>query len=166
MLLAFNIHACKYWPIEPPLQSINAVMLYGRDDFAAELTNLSSLAKTILNELHVAEKFADRRFFVTYEGLNPSTITFETFTTRFAGALGIEIAGADPVFEETSASSAIGDIPPVTSMKWPISWYHSGSRVTQSYEKTLDWSVKHTVHIGKSKVTRPEDTVDLLLPFQ
>src|SRR5258707_13444904 len=89
-------------------------MLYGRDDLVAELTNLvvngehialigpggmgkSSLAKAILNEPLVTEKFADRRFFVTYDGLDPSTITFETFMTRFAEALGIEIAGADPL---------------------------------------------------------------------
>ncbi|KAG1764258.1 hypothetical protein EV702DRAFT_1205072 [Suillus placidus] len=140
-------HAPKYRPTEPPSRP---AMLYGRDDLVAELTNLvvndehlaligpggmgkSSLAKAILNESLVTEKFADRRFFVTYDGLDPSTITFEIFMTCFAGALGIEIAGADPVrqistflrsasalvvldnaetFEEASASSALGDIPP------------------------------------------------------
>ncbi|KAG2365582.1 hypothetical protein BDR07DRAFT_1481193 [Suillus spraguei] len=107
------MHVPKYRPIEPPSQPINAVMLYGRDDLAAELTNLSSFAKAILDKLHIAKRFADRRFFVTYGGLDPSTITFETFMTRFARALGVEIAGADLVFEEASASSALGDIPPV-----------------------------------------------------
>ncbi|KAG1768905.1 hypothetical protein EV702DRAFT_712687 [Suillus placidus] len=140
-------HAPKYRPIEPPSRP---AMLYGRDDLVAELTNLvvndehitligpggmgkSSLAKAILNEPLVMEKFADRRFFVAYDDLDHSTITFETFMTRFAGALGIEIAGAHPVrqistflrsasalvvldnaetFEEASASSALGDIPP------------------------------------------------------
>ncbi|KAG1724968.1 hypothetical protein EDB19DRAFT_289084 [Suillus lakei] len=134
----------------PPVPPSRPSMFYGRDDLVAELTNLvvngehialiglggmgkSSLAKAILNEPLVTEKFADRRFFVTYDGLDPSTITFKTFMTRFAGALGIESAGADPVrqistllrsasalvvldnaetFEEASASSALGDIPP------------------------------------------------------
>ncbi|KAG2739549.1 hypothetical protein P692DRAFT_20662409, partial [Suillus brevipes Sb2] len=92
----------------------------------------SSIAKAILNEPLITEKFADQCFFVTYDGVDPSTITFETFMTRFAGALGIEIAGADPVrqistflrsastlvvldnaetFEEASSSSALGAIP-------------------------------------------------------
>ncbi|KAG1745212.1 P-loop containing nucleoside triphosphate hydrolase protein [Suillus lakei] len=145
---AASIHAPKYRPTKPPSRP---AMLYGRDDLVAELTNLivvsdehialigpggmgkSSLAKAILNEPLVTKKFTDRRFFVTYDGLDPSTITFDTFMTRFAGALGIEIAGADPVrqistflcsasalvvldnaetFEEASASSALGDIPP------------------------------------------------------
>jgi tetratricopeptide (TPR) repeat protein len=124
-------------------------MMYGRNDLVAELTNLvlndehialigpggmgkSSVAKAIINEPLVTKKFADRRFFVAYDGLDPSTITLETFMTRFAGALGIEIAGTDPVrqisaflrsagalvvldnaetFEEASASSAL-KIPP------------------------------------------------------
>ncbi|KAG0694298.1 hypothetical protein DFH29DRAFT_1083874 [Suillus ampliporus] len=93
----------------------------------------SSLAKAILNEPHVTKKFGDRRFFVTYDGLDPSIITFETFMTRFAAALGIKLAGADPksqissflqsasalvvldnaeTFEEADASSALSEIPP------------------------------------------------------
>jgi hypothetical protein len=69
-------------------------MFYGRDDLVAELTNpvvnyehialigsggmgKSSLAKAILNEALVIEKFAERRFFVTYDGMDPSAITFE-----------------------------------------------------------------------------------------
>ncbi|KAG2126922.1 hypothetical protein DEU56DRAFT_534411 [Suillus clintonianus] len=137
----------KYRPTETPSRP---AMMYGRDDLVAELTNLvvndehialigpggmgkSSLAKAILNEPLVTEKFADRRFFVTYDGLDPSAITFQTFMTRFAGALGIELSSADPVrqistflrfasalvvldnaetFEEASASSALVDIPP------------------------------------------------------
>ncbi|KIK40487.1 hypothetical protein CY34DRAFT_807170 [Suillus luteus UH-Slu-Lm8-n1] len=142
-----SINAPKYRDMEPPSRP---AMLYGRDDLVAELTNLivndehlaligpggmgkSSLAKAIINEPLVTNKFAKRRFFVTYDGLDPSTITFETFMTRLAGALGMEIAGADPVrqistflgsasalvvldnaetFEEANASSALGDIPP------------------------------------------------------
>ncbi|KAG2035401.1 hypothetical protein BDR03DRAFT_962563 [Suillus americanus] len=141
-------NAPKNRQIKPPSRP---AMLYGRDDLVAELTNLvvndehlaligpggmgkSSLAKAIINEPLVMDKFADRRFFVTYDGLDPSTITFETFMTRFVGALGIEIAGTDPVrqistfldsassliildnaetFEEASAPPALGDIPSV-----------------------------------------------------
>ncbi|KAG1733921.1 uncharacterized protein EDB91DRAFT_1084306 [Suillus paluster] len=133
-------------PIPPPRPSI----LYGRDDLVAELTNLvvndehialigpggmgkSSLAKAILNESLVIEKFAHGRFFVTYDDLDPSTITFDTFMTRFAGVLGMQLAGADPVgqissflrsattlivldnaetFEEAGESSALKEIPP------------------------------------------------------
>ena len=125
-------------------------MFYGRDHLVAELTNLvvnnqhialigmggmgkSSLAKAILNEPLVTEKFAERRFFVTYDGLDPSTITFETFVTRLAGDLGLELVGADPMrqictflrsasalivldnaetFEEASWSSTLNKIPP------------------------------------------------------
>ncbi|KAG1724364.1 hypothetical protein EDB19DRAFT_315739 [Suillus lakei] len=142
-----NVKVERYHPPVPPPRPS---MFYGREDLVAELTNLvindehialiglggmgkSSLAKAIINEPLVMEKFADRRFFVTYDGLDPSTITFETFTTRFAEALGIELAGADPVrqistllhsasalvvldnaetFEEASGSSALGEIPP------------------------------------------------------
>lgn len=55
----------------------------------------SSLAKAILNEPLITGKFANRRFFVTYDGLDRSAITFETFMTRFAETLGMELAGAD-----------------------------------------------------------------------
>ncbi|KAG2353195.1 hypothetical protein BDR07DRAFT_1434055, partial [Suillus spraguei] len=133
----------------PPVPPSRPSMFYGRDDLVAELTDLvinnehlaligpggmgkSSLAKAIINESHVMNKFSDMRFFITYDGMDPSTITLDTFMTRFAGALGIEIAGADPVrqistflrsasalivldnaetFEEASASSALGEIP-------------------------------------------------------
>ncbi|KAG1745507.1 uncharacterized protein EDB91DRAFT_152064 [Suillus paluster] len=144
---AADINVVTYCPSVPPPRPS---MFYGRQDLVAELTNLvvnnehialigpggmgkSSLAKAILHEPLITEKFADRRFFVTYDGLDPSTITFETFMARFSGALGIEFAGADPVrqisiflrsasalvvldnaetFEEASGSSALGEIPP------------------------------------------------------
>ncbi|KAJ8585535.1 hypothetical protein M405DRAFT_844470 [Rhizopogon salebrosus TDB-379] len=133
-------------PVPPSRPS----MFYGRDGLVAELTNLvvndehialigpggmgkSSLAKAILNETLVIEKFAERRFFVTYDGMDPSAITFETFTTRFAGALGIELSGVHPMrqictflrstsalivldnaetFEEAKGRSALQEIPP------------------------------------------------------
>ncbi|KAG0697452.1 hypothetical protein DFH29DRAFT_1022144 [Suillus ampliporus] len=141
-----SINVPRYRSKEPPSRPS---MFYGRDDLVAELTNLvvndehialigpggigkSSLAKAILNEKLVREKFTDRRYFVTYDGLDPSTITFNAFMTRFAEVLGIELAGADPVgqissflrpattlivldnaetFEEASGSSALSEIP-------------------------------------------------------
>ncbi|KAG1893511.1 uncharacterized protein F5891DRAFT_1196361 [Suillus fuscotomentosus] len=142
-----SANVLKYHSIEPPSRPS---MFYGRDDLVAELTTLvvngehialiglggmgkSSLTKAILHEPLIIEKFADRRFFVAYDDLDPSTITFETFMTHFAGALGIEITGADPLrsistflhsasalvvlnnaetFEEASALSALEKIPP------------------------------------------------------
>ncbi|KAG2108980.1 uncharacterized protein F5147DRAFT_160763 [Suillus discolor] len=142
-----SVNVLKYQPIEPPSRPS---MFYGRDDLMAELTTLvvngehialigpggmgkSSLAKAILHEPRIIEKFADRRFFVAYDDLDPSTITFETFMTHFAKALGIEITGADPLrpistflhsastlvvldnaetFEDASALSALEKIPP------------------------------------------------------
>ncbi|KAG0708351.1 P-loop containing nucleoside triphosphate hydrolase protein, partial [Suillus ampliporus] len=144
---AASINAPKYLPKGPPSRP---TMFYGRDDLVAELTDLvvhdehialigpggmgkSSLAKAILNEKLFREKFSDRRYFVTYDGLDPSTITFDAFMTRLAGVLGIELAGADHVgqissflrvvstlivldnaeiFEEASASAALREIPP------------------------------------------------------
>ncbi|KAG1791231.1 uncharacterized protein HD556DRAFT_1486695 [Suillus plorans] len=142
-----SANVLKYHSIEPPSRPS---MFYGRDDLVAELTTLvangehialigpggmgkSSLAKAILHEPLIIKKFADRRFFAAYDDLDPSTITFETFMTHFAGALGIEITGADPLrpistflhstsalvvldnaetFEEASTSSALEKIPP------------------------------------------------------
>ncbi|KAG1851012.1 hypothetical protein C8R48DRAFT_836558 [Suillus tomentosus] len=130
-----SVNVLKYQPIEPPSRPS---MFYGRDDLVAELTALVAWERVLLPKSsftsHLSsKKIADRRFFMAYDGLDPSTITFETFTTRFAGALGIELAGADPMrqisallrfasalvvldnaetFEEASGSSALGEIPP------------------------------------------------------
>ncbi|KAG2143110.1 hypothetical protein BD769DRAFT_1772188 [Suillus cothurnatus] len=142
-----SMNTPKNQQIKPPSRP---AMLYGRDDLVAELMNLvvndehlaligpggmgkSSLAKAIINDPLITKRFGDRRFFVTYDGLDPSTITFETFMTRFTRALGIEIAGSDPLrqmstfldsasalivldnaetFEEASASLTLGDILP------------------------------------------------------
>ncbi|KAG1874971.1 P-loop containing nucleoside triphosphate hydrolase protein [Suillus subluteus] len=112
------INVPQHHLIEPPSRPS---MFYGRNSLVAELTNLvvnlnnehlaligpggigkSSIVKAILHEPVITEKFADRRYFVTYDGLDPSTITFQTFMTRFSGALGMEPAGADPVRQITS----------------------------------------------------------------
>ncbi|KAG2354833.1 hypothetical protein BDR07DRAFT_1428222 [Suillus spraguei] len=134
-----NTHRTNDIQYRPPVPPSRPSMFYGRDDLVAELTDLvinnehlALIAKAIINESLVMNKFSDMRFFITYDGLDPSTITLDTFMTRFAGALGIEIAGADPVrqistflrstsalvvldnaetFEEASASSALGEIP-------------------------------------------------------
>ncbi|KAJ8587770.1 hypothetical protein M405DRAFT_821009 [Rhizopogon salebrosus TDB-379] len=142
-----SINVPQYRPTVPPSRPS---MFYGRDALVAELTDLvindehialvgpggmgkSSIAKAIINEPLVTGKFGDRRFFVTYDGLDPSTMTFETFMTRFAVALGTELAGSDPLhqlskflrsatalivldnaetFEEASGSLALEKIPP------------------------------------------------------
>ncbi|KAG1841450.1 hypothetical protein DFJ58DRAFT_845027 [Suillus subalutaceus] len=135
-----GINDTQYRPPAPPSRP---PMFYGRGDLVAELTNLvindehialigpggmgkSSLAKTILHEAAIMERFANRHYFI------PSTITFEAFTTRFAQALGIELSGVNPVqqicaclrsasalvvldnaetFEEAGGSSALTEIP-------------------------------------------------------
>ncbi|KAG2059284.1 hypothetical protein BDR06DRAFT_1069196 [Suillus hirtellus] len=142
-----SANVLKYHSIEPPSQPS---MFYGHDDLVAELTTLvvnsehialigpggmgkSSLAKSILHEPLIIEKFADQCFFVAYDDLDPSTITFETFMTHFVEALGIEITRADPLcqistflhstsalvvldnaktFKEASGLAALKKVPP------------------------------------------------------
>jgi tetratricopeptide (TPR) repeat protein len=142
-----NVNAIRYRQTVPPSRPS---IFYGRDGLVAELTDLvvndvhialigpggmgkSSLAKAILNEPLIAEKFADRRFFVTYDGLDPLTITFDAFMSRFAENLGMDQVGADPIrqistflrssralvvldnaetFEEASGSPSLKEIPP------------------------------------------------------
>ncbi|KAG0694302.1 hypothetical protein DFH29DRAFT_1083878 [Suillus ampliporus] len=107
---------------DPPVPPSRPSMFYGRQELVAELTDLvvndehialigpggmgkSSLAKAILNEPHVTKKFGDRRFFVTYDGLDPSSITFETFMTHAR----VVLDNAE-TFEEADASSALSEI--------------------------------------------------------
>ena len=103
-------HVIRDRPAAPP-------MFYGRGGLVAELTDLivngkqhivligtggtgkSSLAKAIFNEPLVIKEFAERRFFITYDDLNPSTITFDMFAARFAERLGKGCAGADPMLQ-------------------------------------------------------------------
>ncbi|KAG2075879.1 hypothetical protein BDR04DRAFT_1149610 [Suillus decipiens] len=106
-----STNTSKNCQIKPPSRP---TMLYGRDDLVAELTNVvinnehlaligprgvgkSSVAKAIINEPLITDKFADKRFFVTYDRLNPSAITLEAFIACFAGTIGIDIAGTDLV---------------------------------------------------------------------
>ncbi|OAX37543.1 hypothetical protein K503DRAFT_227290 [Rhizopogon vinicolor AM-OR11-026] len=142
-----SVNALKFRPTAPPSRPS---MFYGRNALMAELTNLvlndehialigpggtgkSSLSKAILNEPPITEKFGDRRFFVTYDGLDPSTMTFETFMTHLAEALGAVVAGSETMhqisvflrsasalvvldnaeaFEEASGSPGLQKIPP------------------------------------------------------
>ncbi|KAG1841448.1 hypothetical protein DFJ58DRAFT_748443 [Suillus subalutaceus] len=132
-----SVHVLKYHPTEPPSRP---AMLYGHDGLVAELTNLvindehlalislggmgkSSVAKAIINEPLVMEKFADQRFFATYDDLDPSTITFRTFMTRFARALGIEIASSDPVHQISTflhSASALVVLDNAETLKRPV----------------------------------------------
>ncbi|OJA13904.1 hypothetical protein AZE42_07844 [Rhizopogon vesiculosus] len=119
-----NVNVLKFRPMVPPSRPS---MFYGRG------MGKSSLAKAILNEPPITEKFGDRRFFVTYDGLDPSSMTFETFMTRLAEALGTVVTGSDSMhqisaflrsasalvvldnaetFEEASGSPGLQKIPP------------------------------------------------------
>ncbi|KAJ8591056.1 hypothetical protein M405DRAFT_860847 [Rhizopogon salebrosus TDB-379] len=110
---ASDTNALKHRPMVPPSRPS---IFYGRDTLLEELTGLvvnekhialigpggmgkSSLAKAILNQPLIAERFADRRFFVTYDALDPSTITFEAFMARLAEALGTTVTGSDPMYQ-------------------------------------------------------------------
>lgn len=42
---------------------------------------------SIPKETVATKEFADGRFFVTYDGFDPPTITFEAFTTPFADGI-------------------------------------------------------------------------------
>lgn len=141
-----NTHRTNDIQYRPPIPPSRPAMFYGRDDLVAELTDLvvndehlaligpggmgkSSLAKAIINEPLVTNKFADRRFFVTYDGLDPSTITLDTFMTRFAEALGIEIAGADPVrqiYTFLRSASALVVLDNAETLKRPAQHRRSG----------------------------------------
>ncbi|KAH7920118.1 hypothetical protein BV22DRAFT_1199141 [Leucogyrophana mollusca] len=49
----------------------------------------SSVAKAILNEDTIVARFKDRRFFVRFDDINASQVTYSIFIGRIAGALGL-----------------------------------------------------------------------------
>ncbi|KAH7904007.1 hypothetical protein BJ138DRAFT_1187220 [Hygrophoropsis aurantiaca] len=49
----------------------------------------SSVAKAILNEDSIVARFSDRRFFVRFDDINASQVTFDMFIGRIAGTLGV-----------------------------------------------------------------------------
>ncbi|KAH7918923.1 hypothetical protein BV22DRAFT_1134229 [Leucogyrophana mollusca] len=81
-------------------------MFFGRDDLvrdAVESLSLqhvvlvgpggigkSSIAKAILNEGAIIAKFQGRRFFVRFDNIDASQITFDTFIQRIADVLGVK----------------------------------------------------------------------------
>ncbi|KAH7906083.1 hypothetical protein BJ138DRAFT_1105449, partial [Hygrophoropsis aurantiaca] len=85
-------------PAQPP-------MLFGRDTLVQGVVESlssqhvvlvgpggigkSSVAKTILNEGSIVARFNDRRFFVRFDDVNASQVTFDTFVGRIAKTLGV-----------------------------------------------------------------------------
>jgi hypothetical protein len=53
----------------------------------------SSFAKAIINEPRIKEKFKDRRFFIRFDDILASQITYSTFTDRVARTLGLASTG-------------------------------------------------------------------------
>ncbi|KAH7918932.1 hypothetical protein BV22DRAFT_888370 [Leucogyrophana mollusca] len=50
----------------------------------------TSIAKAILNEGSIVAEFQDRRFFVSFDSIDASQITFDTFIGRIADVLGVK----------------------------------------------------------------------------
>ncbi|KAH7906080.1 hypothetical protein BJ138DRAFT_673348 [Hygrophoropsis aurantiaca] len=85
-------------PARPP-------MLFGRDTLVQDVVESlnsqhvvlvgpggigkSSVAKAILNEDSIVARFGDRRFFVRFDDINASQVTFDTFIGRIARTLGV-----------------------------------------------------------------------------
>ncbi|KAH7918920.1 hypothetical protein BV22DRAFT_1134228 [Leucogyrophana mollusca] len=81
-------------------------MFFGRDDLvrdAVERLSLqhvvlvgpggigkSTIAKAILNEDTIIAKFQGRRFFIRFDDIDASQITFDTFIRRIAGVVGVK----------------------------------------------------------------------------
>ncbi|KAH7918019.1 TPR-like protein [Leucogyrophana mollusca] len=86
-------------PAPPP-------MFFGRDDLVRDAVEIlsrqhvvlvgpggigkSSIAKAILNEDSIVAKFQDRRFFVRFDNIDASQITFDTLIGRLADVLGVK----------------------------------------------------------------------------
>ncbi|KAH7907620.1 hypothetical protein BJ138DRAFT_460116 [Hygrophoropsis aurantiaca] len=85
-------------PAQPP-------MLFGRDTLVQDVVESlnsqhvvlvgpggigkSSIAKAILNVDSIVARFNGRRFFVRFDNINASQVTFDTFIGRIAGTLGV-----------------------------------------------------------------------------
>ncbi|KAH7908512.1 hypothetical protein BJ138DRAFT_1012630, partial [Hygrophoropsis aurantiaca] len=94
----------------PPAQPS---MLFGRDTLVQDVVELlnsqhvvlvgpsgigkSSIAKAILNEVSIVARFNDRRFFVRFDNINASQVTFDTFIGRIARTLGVRSNGRSSI---------------------------------------------------------------------
>ncbi|KAH7922085.1 hypothetical protein BV22DRAFT_1037894 [Leucogyrophana mollusca] len=98
-------------------------MFFGRDDLvrdAVESLNLqhvvlvgpggigkSTIAKAILNEDSIIAKFHDRRFFVRFDNIDASQITFDIFIRRIADVLGVKSARLSTIKTHLAASDVL-----------------------------------------------------------
>ncbi|KAH7918004.1 hypothetical protein BV22DRAFT_1100721 [Leucogyrophana mollusca] len=106
---------------EPPPE--RPPMFFGRDDLVrivVETLSLdhvvlvgpggigkTSIAKAILNEDSIIAKLQDRRFFVRFDDIDASQITFDTFIGRIAGVLGVKSARLSAVKSILKASDVL-----------------------------------------------------------
>ncbi|KAH7922641.1 hypothetical protein BV22DRAFT_642183 [Leucogyrophana mollusca] len=88
-------------------------MFFGRDDLVRDAVESlilqhvvlvgpggigkTSIAKAILNEHSIIAQFQDRRFFIGFDNIDASQITFDTFIGRIADALGVKSAGLSSI---------------------------------------------------------------------
>ncbi|KAH7918930.1 hypothetical protein BV22DRAFT_888516 [Leucogyrophana mollusca] len=98
-------------------------MFFGRDDLvrdAVESLGLkhvvlvgpggigkSTIAKAILNEDSIIAKFQGRRFFVRFDDIDASQITFDTFIRRIADVLGVKSARLGAIKTRLAASDVL-----------------------------------------------------------
>ncbi|KAH7918736.1 hypothetical protein BV22DRAFT_1134366, partial [Leucogyrophana mollusca] len=95
-------------------------MFFGRDDLVRDAVESlshqhvvlvgpggigkSTIAKAILNEDSIIAKFHDRRFFVRFDNIDASQITFDTFIRRIADVLGVKSARLSAIKTHLAAS--------------------------------------------------------------
>ncbi|KAG6822743.1 hypothetical protein H0H92_012736, partial [Tricholoma furcatifolium] len=66
----------------------------------------SSIARAVMNDEDLAAKFLGRRFFVRFDDMSPSQITFGTFLNRIAKALGFNTLANTPNLVTKALSSS------------------------------------------------------------